>query len=499
MPVEISTGSSSLNLAGGFGDFEADDDAMLYNAPDVKRWAALAVYKRMDGLDDAQGNEIETGVYASTQIDNGTSLINNSGTEPAAFTSFGGQGFSGFGNDFHSDFDEDIEVGRAHAQDSRQSLGFETSPLRSNDKNGEAQQSLGTSELAPIDDTFGIDDNETNEFGNSSYGLLEEENPFGQETSTSNEKEKENKTPLAVAEKDVDKIAPIKRRRHKIKFDESTTMPRKALKMKEKIGASVAVVPLRERDLTIWNSNQHPILSQNISTALVESLWLQPVTGIFDNKFMNIYKRAVQGTLTLHTSGTDGRSPSKRSHGDISGIDDIEIARRKSRLSLGDVSAIDDQSAWDPDGDVSMMESFQAPIDDISFGLNSSNANVHKNAALEQALCRHNDSDVNSEDSKHVLESEDLLPPRTLVVMKEINKELGIKGNDIQDEKPANSKANSIRFDNMISGFRKAPAAAAFFEILALKTRGFIDVNQGMAFGGISLTSTGKFVDPTAT
>jgi hypothetical protein len=48
----------------------------------------------------------------------------------------------------------------------------------------------------------------------------------------------------------------------------------------------------------------------------------------------------------------------------------------------------------------------------------------------------------------------------------------------------------------MISGFGRAPAAAAFFEILALKTRGFIDVQQATSDSDIQISVTGTFVDP---
>eukprot|EP00750_Incisomonas_marina_P020128 INCI3747.1.p1 GENE.INCI3747.1~~INCI3747.1.p1 ORF type:complete len:616 (-),score=134.58 INCI3747.1:83-1930(-) len=517
LPAEAVSGSTSINLAGGFGNFYDEDEELLYSAPNVRRWADLAIYQRVDGGNDEDDEEEDLELARSQHHSN---IMQ--GHDPESFTSFGGSGFGQGMSGFDSDEGE-VELGRANAEQSRQSLGFDTSPVAAGDASNVFEDENEMN--APVDDsinfgggeqpdTYGDEFYAAPEDGNSHVEPMPNEEGDGKTANEDTEQNQETRNPKSVP-------APVKRRRARVRFDDGTTVPRKSLRLKENTRAAGSAVRVQDRDLQVWFPiHQHPAMVAPLTGARLDAVFLEPASGITSPAFLRMFAASVNGTLRIR-----GLGPAKRSRDSISGgnavedEDALEIARRRSdaSVSLGGASAFggdesmmswggDEERPFEPEDGNSM---YAAPLDgDISMtDANASLTSRPRNEALMEALKRHQmGSTAQKDDATTSLEAdadgltssqqdggEEKLHPRTLVVMREINHELGV---DASEDTQKAAPKKSLRFDDMISGFSKAPAAAAFFEILALKTRGFIDVKQGVSFSEIAISSTGTFVDP---
>ena len=487
LPAESTSGSSSINLAGGFGTFDDEDDDMLFGAPNVKRWATLAVYQRVDGGND-DDDDVDDGDDELIRSHH-TMMHSN---VPQSFTSFGGG--SGFGQDM-SGFgsDDEVEIGRAHPEGARQSLGLDTSPVAMD--RTPSNRTFQADAIAPVDDSFSFGGDG---FGDDMFG------PAGDDDAVA-EGDCAVDAPLEQAtEPDQQPSAPPTRtkRRLRVKFDEATTLPRKSLKMK----ASTVPVASRvqDRDLQIWN-NVHPALHPAPLTGIrLDAVFATPASMMRAPAVLKLFASSLAGTLRIGAP-----TPSKRDRSSISGGDDeaIEVARRRSEASMDGASAFEDD--WGANDYDNNMSDYQAPLDgDLSIGEQAAHSDRPHNAALEDALRRHQaaalETEHEEEDPDSVAQSsqdsarDDKLHPRTLVVMREINRQIGDSSEKSGATDSPAKPTKSLRFADMVSGFGKAPAAAAFFEILALKTRGYIDVEQNISFSDIAIETTGSFVDPAA-
>ncbi len=593
LPADAVIGS--INLAGGFGSLDDIDDSfdLAYTAPNVNRWATLAIYQRMDGNGDDDdleqgGKSRRPSIVADVSVDAATHhshMMAQQGDEPLSFTSFGGGDGSAF------DYDEEPEIARARAEEERQSLQFATSPVRRASEAPAFDDVTGV--VAPVDESFGFGagGGDADEGGGGGGGgaahhdagdddaardAFEMEEPFfdgaaaegkadddgdGDENNTDNNKNSGGGrksslppsspaaarpgTPEATREAPpAARKQPAKRGASVVVFDNQTTVqPRKALKMAPRMLAAPAHTRPHASDvMAVW-SHHHAAAAGGsaLNSKHLDALLLRPVVGIAAASFQALFSAAMQGQLILGSgSGSSSSSsnsnkpaiasPSKRPRESMTGgaaadEDSVEQARRRSDASAGeDVSVFGGDSDW-ADGNTHYADhfddagGFEAPVDDnVSFGGGDGGGSGRAapstrpcNTALEQALRSHQaraasasqsdstDGDAASaatEDAGARRERDgDALHPRTLVVMREINRELEGGDPDGRSTKGPSSSA-TLRFEDMISGFGRAPAAAAFFEILALKTRGFIDVQQATSDSDIQISVTGTFVDP---